>query len=81
MTENTWLQVRTTAAGLGMSVNEYLNTLIWEVSGKKQLGIKPEKKRVNEKKFWEMYKLMDVIEYKPMEASKKDKTIYDIKDK
>lgn len=78
MPENMWLQVKSTAAELGISVNEYLNNLIWEVSGRKQLGIKSKKKRVNEKKFWEIYKLMDKIEYKPMGLSKEDEIIYGI---
>lgn len=78
MPENMWLQVKSAAGELGISVNEYLNTIIWEVSGKKQLGIKPQKKRASEKKFWELYKLMDDIEYKPMGLSKEDEIIYGI---
>ena len=76
-----WLQVKSSAAETGVSVNEYLNNIIWEISGRKYLGISPGKKRKDEKKFLELYKLMDEIEYKPMKISEEDKIIYGIKSK
>lgn len=81
MEEVNYLAVKALAGEAGMSVNEYVNTIVWEYSGKKQLGIKPEKKsRRNRKSFWDIYKIMEGKTREGMGASEDDKLIYGIKD-
>jgi len=80
MEEANYLAVKALAGEAGMSVNEYVNTIVWEYFGKKQLGIKPEKKsRRSRKSFWDIYKIMDGKTYEGMGASEDDKLIYGIK--
>lgn len=75
-----WLLVKSMAGELGISVNEYLNMLIQESSGKKQLGIRVDKRRRSEKQFWDIPNIMKGKYYKPMGASEEDKIIYGIED-
>lgn len=80
--KNAWRQVKSLAGELGMSVNEYLNSLVWENVGFRQLNgsqtirAKTGKK---EEKFWEIYKIAKMIN-KPMGASPEDKIIYGVRD-
>lgn len=78
MPEEQWIQVKSVAADAGMSVNEYLKTIIQVDIGEKQLGIKKRKKYSNEKRFWDLPKLMKNIKYKPMGISDEDKIIYGV---
>ena len=78
--EANYLAVKALAAEEGLSVNEYLNMIIWEYSGRKQLGIKPGKKSRGMKRFWEIYKIMEGKPGRGMGASEDDKLIYGIKD-
>lgn len=81
MEEANYLAVKALAGEAGMSVNEYVNTIVWEYSGKKQLGIKPEKKSGrNIKSFWDIPKIMEGKPCRGMGASEDDKAIYGIKD-
>ena len=75
-----WLMVKSMAGEQGMSVNEYIKMLIQESSGKKQLGIKADKKRRSEKQFWNIPNIMKGKYYRPMGASADDKIIYGIED-
>ncbi len=80
MEEANYLAVKALAGEAGMSVNEYVNTIVWEYSGKKQLGIKPERKSGrNIKSFWEIPQIMKGKPRKGMGASEDDKIIYGIK--
>lgn len=78
--ETYWLQVKSNAAERGMSVNEYINALIWQDIGEQQLGIRVDKKRRSEKQFWDIPKIMTRKKYQPMGASEDDKIIYGIED-
>ena len=80
MNEANYLAVKVLAAEEGMSVNEYLNTLILDTAGKMQLGIKPKRKLNKEEKFWDIPNICKSKKLKP-EAnffSDDDKTIYGI---
>lgn len=67
-----WLQVKTAAAELGMSVNQYVNFLIRDLTQKRQLlGLeKPEKSLKN------LAKLASVKNKPVGDLSKEDKIIY-----
>lgn len=75
--ENDWLQVKAMAAELGMSVNEYINFLIRDLSTKLELTkfeIKPPKKGSPLLKLSEISKK---FKPEPMgELSEDDKIIY-----
>ncbi len=76
---NVYLLVKSMAGEAGVSVNQYLNSLVQESIGEKQLGIKKTaKKKRKEKDFWEMFKIMEKTPCQPMEASEDDKIIYGI---
>lgn len=70
--ENDWLQIKTIAAELGMSINEYLNYLIQDLSAKRQLS-----PNITKRNFvWDLDNLAG-IKNKPLGAlSKEDKIIY-----
>lgn len=74
--ENDWLQVKTVAAELGMSVNEYINYLIRDLSTK--LELTPPK---NPKKGTALLRLSEISKkFKPEpmgELSEDDKVIYE----
>lgn len=81
--EVNWLQIRTRAAELGLSVNEYLNQVINIVTTRDLLGVKPQKgKNKIDKKRNEFSQKMAAIAKlpnHPMGANEDDKIIYDIK--
>lgn len=82
MEKNAWRQVKSVAGELGVSVNEYLNSLVWQKIGEQELdGQKnaTSRKKSGEEKFWEIYKIAQ-LPNKPMGASEEDKIIYGIKD-
>lgn len=74
--KNDWLQVKTVAAELGMSVNEYINYLIRDLSAK--LELTPPK---NPKKGATLLRLSEISKkFKPEpmgELSEDDKVIYE----
>lgn len=70
--ENDWLQVKTVAAEFGMSVNEYINYLIRDLSTKLELTI-PSKNPP----LLKLSEISKKIKPKPMgELSDDDKIIY-----
>ena len=80
MEEANYLAVKVLAAEAGMSVNEYVNTLILDTAGKIQLGIKPKHKMNREEKFWDIPNICKSKKLKPETAffSDDDKVIYGI---
>lgn len=78
--ENDWLQVKTVAAELGMSVNEYINYLLQNIVSKAQFGY-PKKSRIKKRKS--IYDLLPVLlkgrhKDKGLGLSEDDKIIYGI---
>lgn len=82
MEKNAWRQVKAVAGELGMSANEYLNSLVWENIGRRELnGEEKARSRYKrkEEKFWQIYKIAKMPN-KPMGASLEDKIIYGSRD-
>jgi len=80
MEESNYLAVKVLAAEEGLSVNEYVNTLILDTAGKIQLGIKSKRKMSKEEKFWDIPNICKSKKLKPETAffSNDDKAIYGI---
>lgn len=79
--EKNYLIVKSAAAESGISVNEYLNRLLEEGLMKQQLGFGKDKRKRNENYFWDLPRMMEEKEYRPMGASEEDKVIYGLDDK
>ncbi|KKQ77623.1 MAG: hypothetical protein US99_C0037G0003 [Candidatus Daviesbacteria bacterium GW2011_GWF2_38_6] len=78
--ENDWLQVKTVAAELGMSVNEYINYLLQNIVPKAQFGY-PKKSKIRKRKS--IYDLLPVLlqgkhKKEGFELSEDDKIIYGV---
>lgn len=69
--KNDWLQLKTMAAELGMSANEYINFLIEDFSKKRTFPSKIK----SSSSFWDLSRFSKIID-KPMGMSKDDKIIY-----
>lgn len=68
-----WLQLKSEAGELGMSVNEYINYLIRDLSARRILN--PKKREVL---FWKLGQLSKRVKSKPKgQLSDEDKMIYD----
>lgn len=83
MPEYDWLQVKTSASEMGMSINEYFNQLARDSIKMKFLGIKvPIKKKFKAKKKRIYSALSDfaatTYKRKPMGLSEEDEIIYGI---
>lgn len=78
MEEVNYLAVKALAGEAGMSVNEYVNTLILETAGRRQLGIKPGRRLGSMKKFWDIPNICKGKKLKPEAKffSSDDKAIY-----
>ena len=74
--ETDWLQIKATAGEQGMSINEYINYIIKEMSAKSELAL--DKENLDEKKKYSIWNLADLakIPSKPMGMSEEDKIIY-----
>ncbi len=71
-----WLQVKAMAADMGMSINEYLNTIAYADITERTLGIK-QKKVVSKMHVLEEIERIARLPNKPMgELSEEDKIIY-----
>ncbi|MEK7119818.1 MAG: hypothetical protein AAB457_01215 [Patescibacteria group bacterium] len=71
-----WLQVKNVAADMGMSVNEYLNTIAHADATEKSVGMK-RNRAVSKKHFLEAIEHIAHLPNKPMgELSAEDKIIY-----
>lgn len=77
--ENDWLQVKTVAAELGMSVNEYINYLIQNTVSKAQFGY-PKKTRIQRKSIYDLLPVLLRSKHKKesFELSEDDKIIYGV---
>lgn len=72
MDSTDWLQVKTMAAELGMSTNQYINYLIKDLAVKRQMAVNPSKNDT----IWNLSKLASIVN-KPLGAlSKEDNIIY-----
>lgn len=86
ISENDMRHFKSLASDLGMSMNEYAISSMWESSNRIQLGLKKSSVQKSgsikrtEKDFWNMHKIMDELPYEPMGASDDDKAIYGIED-
>jgi len=69
-----WLQIRVLAAEAGMSVNEYINFLIKDISLKKELA-EEIKKRIDDLPIWELDKIA-ATKGKGKGLTEEDKVIY-----
>lgn len=72
--ETDWLRIKAMAAEAGLSVNEYINSLIKTISTKIELAL-DQKELKEEKSIWDLPKLAKIKD-KPMGASEDDKIIY-----
>ena len=74
-----WLQLKAVAGELGMSVNEYVNYLIRDLSAKRELlpDVKHKKKSGKSAPIWKLGDIAKKIKRAPMdELSPDDKIIY-----
>lgn len=74
--EMDWLQVKAEAAEEGLSVNEYINTIIKEAAARMELAL-GKQAPLREKRYsiWNLPKLAKIKD-KPMGLSRQDKIIY-----
>lgn len=76
--EQDWLEVKAIAAEQGMSINEYLNFLIKDVSLRSSLGIpKKSKKTKKKEEIWDRWEALSKMPSEPMDLSEDDKIIYE----
>ncbi|AKM78861.1 MAG: hypothetical protein UX85_C0004G0128 [Candidatus Beckwithbacteria bacterium GW2011_GWB1_47_15] len=68
-----WLQIKTMAAELGMSVNKFINQLIRRVTTKEQLGVINDYQNAS---IWEELPKLAKIKNKPGKLSADDEIIY-----
>lgn len=72
--ENDWLQLKSEAGEIGMSVNEYVNFLLRDLSIRRSLNPKKE-----DALFWRLGELSRKFKPEPLgELSEDDKIIYGI---
>lgn len=78
--ENDWLQVKTIAAELGMSVNEYINYLLQNTTSKAQFGYPKKSKKRSGKSIYDLLPSLLKKQYrrKTFELSEDDKIIYGV---
>ncbi len=76
MSINDWLQVKTVASEMGMSVNEYLNFSAQAVTTSRQLFGEPKKIKNRYHLMWNVLK--QKATYKPMGWSAEDEAIYSV---
>lgn len=81
--ENNWIQVKTIAVELGMSVNEYVNHLLQNTVSKAQFGYPKKTKTKNRKSFYDLLSSMGKVSSKDYktgghELSNDDKIIYGV---
>lgn len=76
--EADWLRIKSMAAGLGMSANQYIIELIESVSVKQELGLDLTDFEGEENKRYSIWNLPNLanIKDKPMGLSKEDEIIY-----
>ncbi|MBI2036542.1 hypothetical protein HYT17_02850 [Candidatus Microgenomates bacterium] len=69
-----WLQIKAEAAELGMSINEYINSIIKKASVRAELALEKQ----SPKKPYSIWNLPELAKIKdePMELSEQDKIIY-----
>lgn len=75
-----WLQLKTVAAELGMSVNEYINYLIRDLSAKRELlpDTKPNQASRKNAPIWRLGDIAKRIKKAPMgKLSADDTTVYE----
>ncbi|MDO8657789.1 MAG: DUF1564 family protein [Candidatus Levybacteria bacterium] len=77
-----WVQIKILAAEMGISVNEYINYLIKDLSLKRELlsdkSIKSAKKSKKTASIWKLGEIAKKIKSSPMEElSSDDKLIYE----
>lgn len=79
--ENDWLQIKTMAAEMGMSVNEYVNYLIKDLSLKREFFTDKKNAKRKVKKLAPIWKLGEItkkVKSSPLgELSSDDKLIYE----
>lgn len=76
MPQTEWIQIKVAAAGVGMSINEYLRYTAQTVSTYKQLFGKPQKADDKYAAMWAIVKKK--TKGKPMGWSKEDEAIYSV---
>lgn len=69
--EEKWLQIKSQASEMGMSVNEYINYLITDLSTKRELITDFDKAPI-----WQLPEIHKKIKSKPMGLSEDDEIIY-----
>ena len=69
--EEKWLQIKSQASEMGMSVNEYINYLITDLSMKRELISDFDKAPI-----WHLPEIHKKIKSKPMGLSEDDEIIY-----
>lgn len=75
--ENLWLQIKSMAAGVGLSVNEYIIRVVQEQSTKIELALDKEGPKLKTRSIWDLAKLAKIKD-KPMGLSEEDEIIYGI---
>lgn len=73
--QDEWLQLKTMAGELGMSVNEYIIQLVKTVSTKIELALDKNESNQESLSVWNLPNLSKIKD-KPMGLSKEDKLIY-----
>jgi len=75
--QNLWLQIKSMAAGIGLSTNEYIIQIVQEASARKELALDKKGVEIKTRSIWELPKLAKIKD-KPMGLSQEDEIIYGI---
>lgn len=75
--KNDWLQVKSAAGELGMSVNQYINYIIERFTIMKVLSKEADGKRIKSS-IWDLPEIAKQTKMKPLGLSQEDKQIYDV---
>ncbi|MDO8610038.1 MAG: hypothetical protein Q7R95_05790 [bacterium] len=78
MERHEWLQIKAMAGEAGLSVNEYIKTMLRKIEARKNLGLDTHEKAMI--RFIRGIERISKMKNKPMGASEEDKIIYGIKD-
>lgn len=76
--ESDWIQVKSAASDMGISVNRYINYAIERFTVVRELSREFNHKNTKQSSIWDLPEISKKIKMKPMGLSKEDEEIYGI---
>ena len=76
--ESDWIQAKSAASDMGISVNRYINYAIERFTVVRELSKEYSYKKTKRSSIWELPNISRRIKIKPMGLSKEDEEIYGI---